>query len=624
MHIWQLSDDGFSGIISNLTTRNILLLRVVAKCIKQKLHTGKPPLSIRVLKPRSSMDVRSGLERILQSGLGRHTIVGLDMSRFTSGMSIEDLHFVLLSCSKLQSVALPQISGDTGKNLDLGDDFPYPKELRRISVRGEDMLLPGAKALSTMVSKARKLEELALTFSAITVSGMNNLCAEVLVHAQVTALNFEGGGMCMQKVGPLLGMLPNCTSLRTLKLPRTSIAGEAAVLLGTGLPHSCLQNLYLTNNDILESDMCLLLRQLVPFSCLEILNLSNNDIGTTGAAMLKLVLDNCKRIKSLCLEETRLGNGGVFRLKAGRPLPDSLTKLDLRNNGIEHPGCVGLASFLQQSTNLTHLQLSQNPIGDCGATHLGSGLNSLSCLQRLEMSACNIGCEGAAYLAGAIASHNLRALELDKNRISSLGSTALAEVLYKYTDLTKLRLDANQIGDKSAISLANALKGRTTLQLLGLCDNNLADEGIGVLAENLHPASLTHVDLGNCHITAPGAQKLARLLAKCGSLKQLFFSNNRIEEEGGMYLAQGLQACTALECLYLNYCEIGDTGATSIARALAGCQSLRTISLRYCNLGAEGARSLKRAFAGSTALQVLRMSEDGKTEEFFDRLSVGP
>ena len=91
-----------------------------------------------------------------------------------------------------------------------------------------------------------------------------------------------------------------------------------------------------------------------------------------------------------------------------------------------------------------------------------------------------------------------------------------------------------------------------------------------------------------------------------------------------MYLAQGLQACTALECLYLNYCEIGDTGATSIARALAGCQSLRTISLRYCNLGAEGARSLKRAFAGSTALQVLRMSEDGKTEEFFDRLSVGP
>lgn len=624
MHIYKLSDDGFSGIISQLKTRNILSLRAVARCMKEKLQTANAPLSIRVLKHQSSMDVKSGLERILRSGLGCHTIVGLDMSRFTSGMSIEDLHFVLLSCSKLQSLALPQISGDTGKGLALGDNFPYLQRLRRISVRGEDMLLPGAKALSTMVSKARELEEVALTFSAITVSGMKNLCAEVLVHAQVTALNFEGGGMCMQKVGPLLGMLPNCTSLRTLKLPRTSIAGQAAVLLGTGLPPLSLQNLYLTNNDILESDMCLLLRQLVPFSCLEIVNLSNNDIGTTGAAALKRVLDNCKHIKTLCLGGTRLGNAGVFALNAGRPLPGSLTKLNLGNNDITHSGCVAVASLLKKSTSLAHLQLSQNPFGDCGATHLGSGLKSLSCLQHLEMSACNIGCEGAGYLAGAIASHNLRALELDKNRISSLGSTALAEVLYKYTDLTELRLDANQIGGKSAISLANALKGRSTLQLLGLCDNNLADEGIGVLAENLHPASLTHVDLGNCHITAPGAQQLARLLAGCRSLRQLFFSNNRIEEEGAMYLAQGLQACTALECLYLNYCEIGDTGATSIAPALAGCQSLRTISLRYCNLGAEGARSLKRAFAGSTALQVLRMSEDGKTEEFFDRLSVGP
>jgi Ran GTPase-activating protein (RanGAP) involved in mRNA processing and transport len=242
------------------------------------------------------------------------------------------------------------------------------------------------------------------------------------------------------------------------------------------------------------------------------------------------------------------------------------------------------------------------------------------------LSECDLCCESAEYLAiGLGASTSLTSLNLGTNKISSMGSTALAGVLHRCRRLRTLSLNNNRISGKSAAAaLANGLETSTALRRLNLSNNTLGDDGVGVLATKLKVAALTHLDLSYCNVGEPGAKNIGPLLAKCRSLRQLYFSANRIGPKGAVYLARGLQACTALECLYLNYCEIGDAGAESVAQALAGCQSLRKLSLCYCNLGAEGGASLKRAFRGSTALQTLRMSEKAKPQIFFDRLPVEP
>ena len=60
----------------------------------------------------------------------------------------------------------------------------------------------------------------------------------------------------------------------------------------------------------------------------------------------------------------------------------------------------------------------------------------------------------------------LQELNLNFDKISDKGATALAQALKRNTTLQLLNLSFNKISDKGATALAQAMKGNTTLQIL--------------------------------------------------------------------------------------------------------------------------------------------------------------
>ena len=90
--------------------------------------------------------------------------------------------------------------------------------------------------------------------------------------------------------------------------------------------------------------------------------------------------------------------------------------------------------------------------------------------------------EVIAALTAADASHQLRRLELRRNRIAHVGASLLSKWLRPACTIELLNLWDNLLGDKGTRELALALPAANRLRVLNLGSNDINDAGVDALA----------------------------------------------------------------------------------------------------------------------------------------------
>ena len=209
----------------------------------------------------------------------------------------------------------------------------------------------------------------------------------------------------------------------------------------------------------------------------------NYDIVTAIAAILQINLPI--RLKSLELTENNINNDGLKILMKALKINKTLTLLDLDNNNIGDEGAKVLAEVLKQNSTLENLYINRNNISDEGAIALAIALRQNLKLKKLYMNRNKIGNKGAKALAIALTkSKNIETLGLG-TEIDDYGIQKLTEALriignYNkkvYNNLQRYKLlelfiEANNITDNGIKILNEVLEKEKPIYILQLWKNS--------------------------------------------------------------------------------------------------------------------------------------------------------
>ncbi|CAE8738874.1 unnamed protein product [Polarella glacialis] len=165
-------------------------------------------------------------------------------------------------------------------------------------------------------------------------------------------------------------------------------------------------------------------------------DVSDQQIGDDGVVRLAEALTEALESSSTVIDIYLDGNGitdqGVECLAEFLEKSGSVVQFSLYNNSVTDAGATRLARSLACCAQLQTLDLRENAVADAGASALAEALERGAALQFLLLKDNDVGDDGAKRLAEAVrrcgSGGPLRQLDLESNKITALGSTALKEV----------------------------------------------------------------------------------------------------------------------------------------------------------------------------------------------------
>lgn len=274
-----------------------------------------------------------------------------------------------------------------------------------------------------------------------------------------------------------------------------------------------------------------------------------------------------------------------------------LEKLDLSECNIGPVGAAALAQCIKGEdsnvgdirTNRISLLLNNNSLGSLGIQNLSSAICGQSVLSSLLLQNCDIGDEGVLLLTQAVTLSNstgLSILDLSKNGISAVGSTALADTLWNtenevaWKTLSDIRLAGNPLGEDGIKNLTGSLRqrdsagGNTIVKLLDLCQTGGGNEGA---AAALRCGNLTSLRVFNNKLGSEGFQQLRPLLrGGHPSLESLDLGGNDAGEDAVVGLLEALAIIDETLDSNLRVLEIGgNSGGYAVEDAVQKLKEVR-------------------------------------------------
>lgn len=187
-----------------------------------------------------------------------------------------------------------------------------------------------------------------------------------------------------------------------------------------------------------------------------------------------------------------------------------------------------LADAIKNNTYLTELGLNNNKFKDDGLRALSDAL-PFSVITFLDLSANSFTNKGLIYFFQKLNTTSIRNLNLQFNKIDSIGIEALAKALTNNTRLIQLNINHNEFNDTSAISLIQSLNSNY-LQQLFMAKNNLTDSFGNELANLLkNDTSLVLIDVSYNQLTDQSVSQMAIALRANSHLTTLLLKKNKIE-----------------------------------------------------------------------------------------------
>ncbi|CAF4198260.1 unnamed protein product, partial [Rotaria magnacalcarata] len=261
------------------------------------------------------------------------------------------------------------------------------------------------------------------------------------------------------------------------------------------------------------------------------IDLSRNTSSYAAVLGANIQLRNNRAVTYLNLENSKIDSQNVQLLVAALIDNQIFNRLKLHDN--ESRLCTLAEIFLTAPRDQVRTELNV----------AGQRIGHEETVQRFDLRESTIGSLGAQYLADALREDTvLMILILRENTISDEGLEHLASALNTNKTLNILDLSWTKIKTSSRRYLMNTFQceqNLTTIDFTGNSQGDCAVIGIAIVIRN-NKVSIATLDLHSNEITENGAELLAKILHRNGTLTTLLMGNNKVGDNGAKYLADVL------------------------------------------------------------------------------------
>lgn len=348
------------------------------------------------------------------------------------------------------------------------------------------------------------------------------------------------------------------------------------------------------------------------------LDLRNCCIQYEGMLRLEAELHKCQVLR---LEGNNLGDSGIKILS--KILTDSKSKtqtVGLADNNLTHCCAEDLVLLTTATSPLKELELGYNKLGDCGVKRLAAALGRRECkLQKLRLNKNDLTSACAEDLARALCTNrSLTEVDLGDNELGDIGVELVFAALVE-TDcaIQKLCLKNNGFTCSPAEKLATVLRRSHSLKELDLGHNKLGDRGMKRLTTALSDSDcqIQELKVEDNGLTASCAEDLAAALCATPSLTKLELGENYLGDSGVKVLSTALMDPDCkIQKLSLNNNQLTASSARDIASTLNANISLTQLDLGENTLGDSGVKMLSVAIRDSDCnIQELCLRSNGLT-----------
>ncbi|KAG9336950.1 hypothetical protein JZ751_029967 [Albula glossodonta] len=382
------------------------------------------------------------------------------------GRHLYFLHSISQKCPQLQELDLSHNSINRKGAEILGSTLPAFANLRRLWLQSSDRTSEdGVKILSQGLSQCHYMESLSLAHHVICDEGAASLRRSLPKFKHLRAINLSCCSLLtVAGSHDLVLGLGQCTSLEDISLDSVQLDAEGIAFLATGFQRMAAVKRLILNK----------------------ITLTTGSSEQGDGAIIKLLesLEGFQRMEEIELDEVRMGNRGVLELVRHLCTWQRLKRISLSKNSISDEGGEMLVQALGHCTILEELILSRNSLGVATAAKLGQVLPLLSQLRTLDLSENIFGMEGAMKLSECL----VQMKSLKKLHLVSIGThelTGLAASLRHCVCAEEVSLAWNSCGDTVAVKLAAVLPRCQKLKCLDLECNKISSVGAEELAKSL-------------------------------------------------------------------------------------------------------------------------------------------
>ena len=237
------------------------------------------------------------------------------------------------------------------------------------------------------------------------------------------------------------------------------------------------------------------------------LELCHNSIGEKCAEALGEKIKNIKNLKKVDLSDCFVSRGAEELPKCLKFLLEGL---------VDKP--------------IIELNLSDNALGPSASSGHEFFFEKNKTLQKLYLDNCGMGPIGTPKLMKIIKDNKempLKVLKYSRNKMESIGCSAISELVKEKKTLKKIKISDNEIGNKGLEDFLNSIKNNKNIYWLDI-HNNILSKNVSNLAEIIGSLpNIIHLDLSDLTIEDKDTIKsLFETLTKLNKLREFYFEYN--------------------------------------------------------------------------------------------------
>lgn len=351
-----------------------------------------------------------------------------------------------------------------------------------------------------------------------------------------------------------------------------------------------------------------------------VLILNEKHLGKASADVLGKILKTSFAFSRLELSKNNLGDEGIEVLTNYIQFNKSLIHIDLSSNDIKPEGAVLFFKMLEKHESVISLEfgskdgLNKNKLGTIGSAPLREVLKNNLFLIFLSLTDCQIGPEGLGYISeGLISNRVLECLNLSHNFLTS---KSLKNFFYsiKNSNITELVLSHNKIGNEGAKIIGKFFTEhfRTIkIKSLSLDNNEITHKGANQFFTGIvQNTSLGYLNLKNNPMTELAGSGIFYFIDENVALGYLNLSACKLRENGIDKLAEGLTKNRTIKTLVLKNNHMKDPGVVLLADILARHPTLLNLDLAKNQITSKGASVLFAKLKANTILYSLNLRDN--------------